>query len=275
MATGSYLNLNYSRSQRRTIKTNRRSKVVELLKKNEIRESSFEKKVEGRGRHPSSNSSRERSVGVRYKSHIRKARVEEIRKKYSFRSAAPRERCRGSGKNVFNRFPGPTPREPRGPSKNALQIRKALVETSCRFGKCRQGRVRGGRRRILGQGLKSATVHRPHFGARQDGRVASPVKGHTVRDGTRIEPTVCLKRSTRWKIGRKESAKKTEDSRGLNSSSSDKMERHDMDRNTEDGLNTTGEIVQEETLPSSRKGTQTAASSRKNLNRSGHHPRRR
>ncbi|GFY20015.1 uncharacterized protein TNCV_2147081 [Trichonephila clavipes] len=66
---------------------NGRSKVVELSKENEMRESWFEKKVEGRGRHPSSNPSRERSC-----------------------------------------FPGPTAREPRGPSKNALQIRKELVE---------------------------------------------------------------------------------------------------------------------------------------------------
>ncbi|GFU66667.1 hypothetical protein TNCV_3111511 [Trichonephila clavipes] len=64
----------------------------------------------------------------------------------------------------------------------------------------RQGRVRGGGG-VPGQVLKSAALHRPHFGARQDGACASPMNERTVRDGTCKNKTVCLKRSTRLKIG--------------------------------------------------------------------------
>ncbi|GFX76013.1 hypothetical protein TNCV_1995671 [Trichonephila clavipes] len=122
------LNVIKYKLERINYRDEKRSKVLKLSKKNEIRESSFEKKVEGRGRHPSSNPSRERLVGFGYKSHILKARVEEVQKKCSFRSTVPRGRCRSAGKSVFNSFPGPTAREPRVPSKNAFQIRKELVE---------------------------------------------------------------------------------------------------------------------------------------------------
>ncbi|GFX17983.1 hypothetical protein TNCV_2294311 [Trichonephila clavipes] len=68
--------------------------------------------------------------------------------------------------------------------------------------------------------LKECNRAPPSFGARQDGRVASPTEGHTVRVGTRIASTVCPKRSTRWKIGPPQEDVRD---RGLNGGSSDKM----------------------------------------------------
>ncbi|GFW84399.1 hypothetical protein TNCV_1132671 [Trichonephila clavipes] len=84
------------------------------------------------------------------------------------------------------------------------------------------------------------------------------MKGHTVRVGTRKEPAVCLKRSTRCKIGQKQEASSAEAS----PASSAKQEASSAKQEASSAKQEDSSAKQEDSLPE--------PSSRKELNRLHH-----